>query len=762
MMSRARVWTAAALGITLVASCRAPSGPARSTPQSEPASTRDIENPARFAEGQGRWVMWSAPGRSSGRFVTAEGVGPEWSLKVAGSARWSDDGRWLTSCNADFVAARWMGGVRPSRISVLNGGCESLKWGPHGALALSRTTKRARILSLAPGDRPSLRETTFDVALSKDETTQASEYLEWSPAGEGFLISVWGAGQSWIRWVDATAQPGAVRRLATSEGFEAVGPCRWAPGRNRVACVVSMPPPSEEAPLGPRRGLALFDIETAKTTGRLLFEAPRFALDELSWLDTERLVFRDRDATRVLDVTGAAPPLVLSANASDFAVSPIAPQVAYINHRGLCLRTAGASLGPERLLAPGERLRGVHWSSNGRHLYTHRADLRAVLVVVDVTSAAPRVYQTPEAGSGFLSRAEFSTGGTLLRARASSPKPFDEHPEPLRTWSLPEFVPRRQPPEGFSERWFVESPDDRATIVAPDGQLASLHVALSNGKVLPLGKGSENSGVQWQPGAPIAATEMPAPPRPKDPRLERVALAESDPIALGTVYLSGSLDCSGALIDPYFVVTARHCVENSKHPIVAVLGRGLSWEQQHTIQPYRVVAHPNMRRVEQLDLFENDLAVIELPEPARAPARPFPLARPNEATNGTEIYLAGYGGDWSVGLSIQAELRYGISQLVAAPSGIAGALAWRSPEGAENAGCFGDSGGPVLLRRSDGAFALLAIHFGTGGTDYTKACGRDGVGGNLAAERSWLNESLDQLTLSRRGAGPPRRRPNPF
>jgi hypothetical protein len=210
------------------------------------------------------------------------------------------------------------------------------------------------------------------------------------------------------------------------------------------------------------------------------------------------------------------------------------------------------------------------------------------------------------------------------------------------------------------------------------------------------------------------------------------------------------------------IADRSHCVENSPRPIVVILGRGLSWEQTQTVQSYRAIAHPKVRRVEPLDLFENDLAVIELAETARAPARPFPLARAEEGSKNAEVYLAGYGGDWSLGLSIQPELRYGISQLVPAPAGIGGTLAWRSPEGAENAGCFGDSGGPVLLRRDDGTFALLAIHFGTGGTDYTQACGRDGVGGNLAAERAWLNESLDKLTLSRRGAGPPRPRTNPL
>ncbi len=749
-----------------VAACRPSRGAARAGSADESSRANGTLGLA-GSVGAGRWVMWAAPGRTSGRFVTAEGPGPEWSLSVSGRGRWSNDGRWLTSCSSELVAARWMGSTRPSRVAVLNGGCESLEWGPQGnvALSVSKSSKRARILSFTAGAQPGIRETSFEIALKNEETLHASEYLEWSPAGDGFLVSVWGARHSWIRWVDAAASPGTVGRLLTPEGFEALGQCWWAPGGKRAACLASMPPASADAPLGPRRALALFDIQAGKVAGRLLFEAPWFALDKLSWLDAERLVFRDRDATRVLNVSGVEPPLVLSATAGDFAVSPTAPQVAYVNHNGLCLRTAGSALGPERLLAPGSRLQGVHWSGSGRHLYTHRTDLRAVVVVTDATTEKPRVHHTPEARTGFTLGAEFSAGGNLLLARATQPNRFDAPLEPLQTWSLPAFVPQRLLPEGFSERWFNLSPDDAALVAVPEGKLASLHLALSGGtrtKVLPLGKGSDDPWARWQPGSLIAATQAPAPPQPSDPRRQRVTLAASDPLTLGTAYVVGSRECSGALIDPYFVVTAHHCVEKADRPIRVVLGRGLSWEQEHAIKPYRIIHHPKVRHVEQLDLFENDLAVIELPEPARAPARPFALAGADEGKQPGEIYLAGYGGDWSVGLSAQAELRYGISQLVAPPAGIGGTVAWRSPEGAENAGCFGDSGGPALVRRGDGSFALLAIHFGTGGTDYTKACGHDGVGGNLAAERAWLNDSLDKLTLGRRGSGPPRRRANPF
>jgi hypothetical protein len=746
--------------LVVAAACRPAPGSMRSAPPG--ASSHPAASAGAGAEGTGRWLAWSGPGRVWGSFITPSAVGPRWSLDVAGSAHWSKDGRWLTTCASDFVAARWMGSARPSRVAVLGGSCESLMWAPRGsqALVLSKASNQARLVSFTAGERPQLSAASFEIKLPDQEKLYPSQFFQWSPAADSFLVSVLDPSPGMpLRWVDVAHQPGTVRRLVTESGFEAQGGCFWAPNGKRVACRAFAADPGrkkgDRAPL--REALALFEIERGEISGRTLFEALGFALVDLGWLDATRLVFTDRDATRLVDVSGAEPPITLSAAAGDFAVSPSAPFVAYQNHRGLCVRGGGELLGPEQLLAPGP-LRGVTWSDDGRHLLTYRPDGRVALVVADALSKSPRIHRTTEVAPQLALHASFSTSGTRLLTRTFPRKGATSAAQPMLMWQLSDFVPHRLIPEGFVDRWVAASPDDTALVVSQSEESGALFLGRVHGgktSLQPFAERVLGGSVDWQPGSRIAASATPAPLQPSDPYRQRVALVATHPLSLGTAYVVGSRKCSGALVDPYYLVTAHHCVEDTKRPATVVLGRGQAWQREYTVPPYRILHHPKLRYVKELDLFEYDLALVELPEPAPTQARPFTLARADEGTPGLEIFLAGYGGDHGVGLSAQPELRYGISRLIPV-TGAAAMLGWRSPEGAENGGCFGDSGGPALLRRGDGSFALLGIHFGTGGTDYTKICGRDGMAGNLAAERAWLNEALDKLTISRRGAGPPR------
>jgi hypothetical protein len=761
-MTRREQVLMALLALGAAAACGAPGPTGAASPTAGAAHT--AQNSAvgpTGSEHTGRWLTWGGDGRTWGTFVTEAGVGPLWPLDVAGAGAWSPDGRWLTSCEPGFIAARSMTGVRPSRIAVLNGGCTALSWSPRGdtALAFLQGAKRARLLSFTHGDPPSIREVGFEISSAPGERLHDWQRPQWSPSGNAFLVAVEG---QYRRWVDAVPKPGRVRTLATPDGLQAVS-CAWAPSGRRLACTVTAPSPANFR-AEPRRALALFELTGGELSTRSLFESRGFYAVDLAFVDDERLVVKDRDATRLLHVSGGEPPIILSATAGAFAVSPVAPRVAYVNHRGLCLREAGPQLGPEQLLVTGS-LAGVSWSNGGHHLLSQRPDGRAVLVVVEAGRAQQRAHWTIEAAAERVLRAEFSPGATLLLARAVRPNgDLQNDPAPLHVWSLADWAPRQLVEPNVSDRWFELSPDDRALVARRPDQRTVLHLGILRGAraaLQPLAAG-DRAGFDWQPGPTIAFRELPAPDRPSDPKRQRVALEPDHPITLATAYVIGSRRCTGVLIDPYFVVTAQHCIEDARGQIEVVLGRHTHWEKTYEIPRHRSISHPKVRRVDALGLLENDLALIELPEPAPPRAKPFVLARADEAVPGSEVYLAGYGGDWSVGLSAQPELRHGVSRLVSPTVGIASAIAWRSADGAENGGCFGDSGGPVLLRRSDGSFALLGIHYGSSGTDYTLACKNTGVAGGLVAERAWLNEAADKLTLSRRGSGPPRARASPF
>lgn len=706
----------------------------------------------------GRWLMWHDRKRTRGTFVTAEGMGPKWPLDVEGRGVWSNDGRWLTSCASGFVAARFMGSARPSRIGVFNGGCLALRWMPRKdtALVLSPDSKQLRILSFTPGDEPTIQGTTYKLTLAEGESLDRERNLEWSPTGNGFLVDVSAPKGGWsVRWVDTVRQPGTVHRLVTKGGFEAEGQCWWAPNGRRLACRVVAPSVDKDPRHRPPEALGLYELSDGGISGRLLFEARFFQLKKLNWLNDDYVVWKDSTATRVLEVNGAVPPSTLSATSDDFAVSPTAARVAYVNHRGLCLRTTAGRLGPEQVLIEG-KVGGVDWSSDGRHLLTQRADQHNVLVVTDV--GEKRKIHEVKAPVGLELAAMFSEKGDMLLARAGS----ETKAERLRTWSLPYFTERQLLPTGFDDHSFLMAPDGAAVILNSEGKAGSPKLGLIHESQVTtlqsLGETISLGATSWQPGPTIAVSERPDPPKLTDPKQSRITLPADHPISLGTAYVAGSLGCTGALIDPYYVVTAHHCVDNARGPVKITLGRNMPWERTFEVPPFRIISHPAVHYVARLDLFEYDLAVAELPTPAPPQARPFEVAQTAEGAPGVEVFLAGYGGDHSVGLNGQPELRYGTSQLVASSNGLAQSLRWRSAAGAENGGCFGDSGGPILVRRSNRTFALLGIHYGTETTDYTQVCRNQGVAGDLSTVRDWLNDALDKLAMSRRGSGLPRPR----
>jgi hypothetical protein len=761
-----------ALVLVHLAGCGSWTAGGRAPSEGARAGENAIESSAPHA---GRWLRWRDGDRTWGSFVTTDGAGPHWPLDVAGSAGWSEDGRWLVSCAPGFVAARWMGSARPSKVAVLGGGCSAISWAPsaNAAVALSRDSQQLRLLTFAPGEEPRIAGADHALKLAERERLDPKS-IDWSPAGTGFTAMVSRPGGGWsIRWVDTVRTPGTVRSLVTDPGFEAgsVYPntgghssCWWSPNGVTLACRVWQEAAGDQRQNAPREALALFDLAESRVSSRHLFEGRGFWLRNLGWLGDHHLVFTDRDATRLLDLRKPAPPLVLSAAAGAFAIAPTNRRIAYVNHRGLCLRDeAEGTLGPERVVLPRE-VKGVTWSPDGRHLSTRRADGRALIVVLDAAGKLPRIEETEAAPPGLEMFGQFSRGSTLLFTRAGPSeeqqrqRPIGAEPKPLVIRSLADFEPVELVTQGLPD-FLSQSPDDAAVVLgaAAKPNLTYLSLMRKGRPSAPLRIGEPGSfGFEFQPGAPLTGAGKPAPKRSSDPRRERVPLPPDHPISLATAYVRGSMECTGALIDTYYVVTAHHCVEKGSASVV--LGRNLAWEQKFDVPPHRILHHPDARYVERIEMFEHDLAVLELPSPAPPRARSFSLASADEAAPGTEVFLSGFGGDYTVGLGIQPELRYSISTLVPAGESVPATIRWRSAEGADNGNCLGDSGGPISVRRGDGTFALLGIHFGIDTTDYGELCRNWGVAGKLSAERAWLDAALTKLSMSRRGSGPPRAR----
>ena len=102
------------------------------------------------------------------------------------------------------------------------------------------------------------------------------------------------------------------------------------------------------------------------------------------------------------------------------------------------------------------------------------------------------------------------------------------------------------------------------------------------------------------------------------------------------------------------------------------------------------------------------------------------------------MILAGYGGDRRLGMTVQQQLTRAITRVVALDDGLANSIRYRSAPAASNAGCMGDSGGPMLKARPDGTLVLVGIRWGADTRDLSQACTNWGLDGDVRDYRAWM------------------------
>jgi hypothetical protein len=172
--------------------------------------------------------------------------------------------------------------------------------------------------------------------------------------------------------------------------------------------------------------------------------------------------------------------------------------------------------------------------------------------------------------------------------------------------------------------------------------------------------------------------------------------------------------CSGTVVAAGWVLTAKHCYFDG------VLRLGMNGDPA-AVDSTLVVVHPTL-----------DLALFQVP--TTAAATPIPLVEygPDDVLlRGDQVLLAGLGRDETK--------QVGRRRFLAAAIADAGEdfLAF---EGHGQAGaCFGDSGGPVLIRNENGLVALAAVL----SKGDASCVGRD-VAVRISAARDWIRATITE------------------
>ncbi|MFC4064306.1 FG-GAP-like repeat-containing protein [Actinoplanes subglobosus] len=183
--------------------------------------------------------------------------------------------------------------------------------------------------------------------------------------------------------------------------------------------------------------------------------------------------------------------------------------------------------------------------------------------------------------------------------------------------------------------------------------------------------------------------------------------------------------CTGTLVSPYWILTAKDCVANAEGPIKAQIGKAdLTASAGHDRTIVRSVTHPTLNlALSRITLPVNDIT--------------FPRIGTTAVTAGESLTILGYGRTrttW-VGLLHKATI---------AVTGVeADTLAIANVDETAPTTCKGDAGGPAIRETSTGV-EVVAVHSASyqGGCLGSTATRRDAVETRLDGAASWIATTI--------------------
>jgi hypothetical protein len=183
--------------------------------------------------------------------------------------------------------------------------------------------------------------------------------------------------------------------------------------------------------------------------------------------------------------------------------------------------------------------------------------------------------------------------------------------------------------------------------------------------------------------------------------------------------------CTGTLVSPYWILTAKDCVTGAEGPIKAQIGKAnLTTSAGHDRTIVRSVTHPTLNlALSRIALPVNDVT--------------FPRIGTTAVASGESLTILGYGRTRTTWVGLLHKATIAVTGVEAETLAIANAE--------ENAPttCKGDAGGPTIRETSDGV-EVVGVHSASyqGGCLGETATRRDAVETRLDVAASWIAANI--------------------